>query len=563
MKKLLSSKLLELKYKILSNPYLPLKKYDSARPYIWNSGLKDIFDEYPNSPDREKTVIVYGLRSYVHHNLSMMEKTFSDCFRFQGANVYNLLCDGGLPSCDMYTFDSIDNQKISCNFCTKSLPFYEKNYPNDYLHFSQYLSSAEKNELKEKIDKLSVDELLEFHYLGVKVSRHSKSSVAKYFADAFREEAPGHIDILRHSSYISCLGALVAKKVFDTKKPTHIFTLHGCYATWGGFCEFMKNNGVEVYVYRKLFNPSMGYFDFPKWTADPQDIQGELAWEKYKHTPLNSKQKKMIDDFFEKKKSGKSDDYLIFFHNKTQNDEKFQNLLEDKGKRKFVLYLHSLWDSGFEEATSPAFKDHNSWVLETIAYFIDHPDIYLIIKPHPQEYSILEENKKGAIALITDKFGKLPENVIFMEKEWSFTSYQLMHFGCISITYYGTVGLESAFFKFPVLFGGFSPIVNAGCAPKVEKKEDYFALIENPQPLYDHHKTHFEIIERYVFFSYFSQAIRVDIYRSDKMYLDQECIDWNKLKDYNKFIKENPDMNRIVKLMLDGKAVINEPEYFN
>lgn len=551
IKSLIKNALLDL-INLISQTELKLDAIKDLRPYFNKKGLQEYWKAYPNNDKKKKKVIIYGLRTYATHHQAVFEKVFSDLFRFHGANVKNLVCGDILPSCDGATKDVPD--WLGCHVCRKQRKYHINNFPNDFIFFNQFISKKEIDEIKKEVQGLTDDELPSFEYFGVKVGRHAIDSVCYAFQFVFDYNNKSHLKKLRGSVYRGMITVQVAKNLLAVEKPTHMLTLHGCYASWGPFSEYLSKNGVSVYVHRILLTPGMGYFDFPKWTFDINSIPSKEIWEQKKHAPLCEEHKNRVKSFIMNRKSGTSPDYVIFYEQKKGKDDKFRKYL-NSNKKKFVLYMHSLWDVGFEEATSDCFNSHLDWLTETIEYFIGKENAYLFIKPHPAEYSRWEQRRHGGEDVISQLFKNLPNNIIIMKNDLPYTSYDLMDNGCIGITYYGTVGLEHSFFKKPILVGGNIHYVEAGAAYKIKSKEEYFQLIDNPEPLVQFPVKNYDTIERYAYHYFFRPSIRTPFYRDD-VWLGH-CIDWNVLKNYNEFIENDKTMNHIANSILNNIDVAN------
>jgi hypothetical protein len=390
--------------------------------------------------------------------------------------------------------------------------------------------------------------------MGINVGRHARDSVSRLFEFPFDGRKMPHLEKLRDGVFRGMITVLVAKNLLRIEKPTHAFTLHGCYASWGPFSEYLSKNGVAVYVHRVLFNPGMGYFDFPKWTDDINDIPAKEVWEKRRGQALTPAQKERINTYLMSKKQGKTSDYRLFYEQKTGKDYEFGELLASD-KKKFVLYMHCLWDSGFEETKSDCFGNQIDWLRQTIAYFRKNKDAYLFIKPHPSECSVFEQRRRGGDDVILSVFRDLPENIMVMGKDLPYTSYDLMDKGCVGITYYGTVGLEYSFFKKPVIVGGNIHYTKVGAAYKIKSRDEYFRLIDNPEQLHEYPFDNFELIEKYAYHYYFAGNIRIPFYKKEQWL--GHCIDWDVLENYKYFIENDKTMSHIVHAILDKKDVAN------
>jgi len=540
-------------------PFTLPKTINNLKAYFGHYGMQEYWKSYPNNKNNRNKVIIYGLRTYATHHQAVFEKVSSDFFRFNGANVKNLVCGNVLPSCDG---DTAMDSKVLCYICRKERKYHIKNFPNDFIYFNQFISKSEVEQINDEVENLSDGELENYQYMGVNVGRHALDSVEFAFQFLFDKNNVLHLRKLRDSVYRGMITVKVAKNLHEIEKPTHLLTLHGCYTSWGPFSEYLGRQGVNVYVFGMGWTPGLGYLEFNKWTLNEdkmkdvrKDVPAKTTWEQKKNEPLLKEQKEQIHSFLLKRKEGKSFDYLTFYEKKNGMDDEFIKSLNST-RKKFVLYMHSLWDRGFEDVASDCFEGHIEWLRETIEYFMrNRKDAYLFIKPHPAEYSVWDYQKHGGGDVILNLFNKLPDNIILMQNNLPFTSYDLMDKGCIGITYFGTVGLEYSFFKKPVLVAGNTHYTDPGVVYKIKSKNEYFQLIDNPDPLYIFPHASYDIIEKYAYHYIFRQNMRIPFYKDD-MWLGH-CIDWEVLKNYKYFIENDKAMNHIVNSILNNIDVVN------
>ena len=536
----------------------PTESMIKVKAYFGHHGMQEYWKTNPNNKKKKNKVIIYGLRTYATHHQAVFEKVCSDLFRFNGANVKNLICDNILPS---YDGGPGLSSWFTCYLCRKERKYHFENFPNDFISFGQFISKEEIEQIRHDVENLSDDELEHHEYMGVRAGLHAFDSVEFFFQYLFDRKNKDHLRKLRDGVYRGMITIKVAQNLFEAEKPTHLLTLHGAYASWGPFSEYMSKKGVKVFIYEISLTPGMGYFNFYKlfFNEDDgrkdmrKDIPAEDAWKNKEYEALSENEREQIHNFLLKRKEGKSFDYLMFYEQKKGNDNECLKMLNSTNKR-FVLYMHSLWDRGIDDVESDCFKDHTEWLKKTIEYFIKNPDTYLFIKPHPAEFSVWDYQKHGGNDVILNFFNKLPPNIFLIKKDMPITSYELMDKGCIGITYFGTVGLESSFFKKPVLVGANTHYTKAGVVYKIKSQKEYFKLIDDPQPLYKFSHEKYYVIEKYAYHYFFRQSLRIPFYREDKWL--GHCIDWDVLSNYKDFIENDKTMNHIALSILNNKNVV-------
>ena len=125
---------LRIVYSIAQLPFVNLQRFKDIRPYFLQKEMQTYPAKYPNQPDAQFKVIVYGLRTFMTHNLAVFEKVFSDAFRHHGAAVLNLLCENLWSSCD--GADEHTSDRELCFKCKRERPYFKRYFPNDFRKFS-------------------------------------------------------------------------------------------------------------------------------------------------------------------------------------------------------------------------------------------------------------------------------------------------------------------------------------------------------------------------------------------------------------------------------------------
>lgn len=539
------------------NPLFTIRRFKDSRPYYFQPEIRAFWQAYPNRKEAQARVIIYGLRTYERYDLGVFEKVLSDSLRFNNANVQNLICDGFLTSCDGATYP--DSHESLCVFCQQQRKHFRKLYPNDFLLIADYLTKQDYIDAKKAVNSLDAVALKNYEFLGVKVGYHGVTSVNKYF----RNKVPGENDsfflqVLRHNVFQGVLLTIVARAILEKEKPTHFMTLHGGYSTWGPISDYLGAHGVSIYIHNKSIN-RVGCFYITKSGQDLSDIVAKEVWDEQKLLPLTQNQRLSLRSHLNLVKHGSTTEYKVYDSTKRSDpDRRLMELLSSGAKKKFALYPHLFWDKAFlnsYDSLGSCFKDDIEWMLETIKFFINKKDSLLFVKPHPGENMAADFTEYGAAELIRDRLGILPDHIVIIDKKCRIKSFDLMDNDCVGIVYTSTSGLEHNFFKKPVLVAGEIHYARAGAALGIRSREEYFSLLENSQPLYDFIKNNYNTIERYAYYYYFKQQVKIPFYRHD-VWLGH-CIDWEPLSDYKSFISTNETMNSIAKAIIQGRHVMS------
>lgn len=119
-------------------------------------------------------------------------------------------------------------------------------------------------------------------------------------------------------------------------------------------------------------------------------------------------------------------------------------------------------------------KSMSEWIIRTIQYFIEKPEVQLVIRIHPGEALV----KHGSILeLIKKTLPQLPPHIHLIEPLADVNTYDLMDVADLGLVYTTTVGLEMALRGTPVIVAGKTHYRNRGFTHDPNTWVDYFKLL--------------------------------------------------------------------------------------
>lgn len=170
---------------------------------------------------------------------------------------------------------------------------------------------------------------------------------------------------------------------------------------------------------------------------------------RWKGKKIKQSEIKKLDRIFANRKKGK-----IYTGRQTwahDQDEilKFRSLIRN-GRPTAALYGNVLWDLTTLNRET-VFSSVQETFLETVKFFIDHPEYNLIVKPHPGELIWDHESREKLTDLIKARFPEIPENILVLHPKSSITVYDLIPATNLSIVYTTTTGIESVILGTPTI----------------------------------------------------------------------------------------------------------------
>jgi hypothetical protein len=198
------------------------------------------------------------------------------------------------------------------------------------------------------------------------------------------------------------------------------------------------------------------------------------VWE---HLPWTPEMERATMDYLVSRWHGTHD--WVWFHEHPQDDlEQIVIDLElDMTKPIIGLLTNVMWDAQLHYPAN-AFPNMLDWVLRTIAYFEQRPELQLVIRIHPAEIRGTIPSRQKIADEISRAYPKLPGNVFVIPPESQISTYAIM-LKCDTVIIYGTkTGVELASFGIPVIVAGEAWIRNKGVTLDATTAADYFALLD-------------------------------------------------------------------------------------
>jgi len=518
----------------------------------WIIRAKLIFRKIRHNPKKgDPKVLILAIRTIPTTNLVYFDAIFGHAFKKLGCDVKMLYCDGVLDSCDANTV--FRNQRPQCFLCKTFNPFLKKSLNLDCLSYRQYISEADIEEIKKKIDGLNIQELLNYQYLGVNVSIHAKASTIRFFLSGQLDlNDPQQLEMLKRKLVYAMITVKVANEIFLKEIPTIIFMLHGIYSTWGPFVDYFRNKNIDVIIYGNM-PLRFGTFLFNR-NGREYELMNEKTWNNFKQIPLSDNEESQLDYYLSARFKGAVGDQLMYKKNFTLISKKqslLRFLFNKRYSRRYILYPNLTWDACVEGRGSTIFKDIFSWIGTTIEYFQKRREYQLVIKPHPAEL-IWEKGTKSITDYISEKYPNLPENIVVLKPDTPLKAYDLITPDAIYLTFNGTIGLELATQGVPVLVVGNSHYKDAGVVYKVNTLKEYLSLLDDPQELISFAKTNIKLAKKYAYFYFFKSMIQIPFYRKDKW----STIDWRVVANTDKLLDENSNIIKICQKIMKREDVV-------
>lgn len=401
---------------------------------------------------------------YQHVHVLFMAKAFE----LRGYDVVVIVCDEYIPACEMKSYRS-DNDPDPCFTCRTNRTHLLDLFRLNYLTLSQILSGILDpiSHGQQMIDEYDVDRKL--------FNRTIEDSVTRYFYGSqtdFEESVVA--DVRKDHTSTAYISLALADELLKRYRPAIIFNNMFVYSAWGPVFSLLENQGVAPITIH------LSAFDLNAIRLNNADLfRHKRTFNRFvldrNDEPLDITETKILNSFIQNRKSG--NDQLMkewkFFQQIPGTE-----LRVDKKRKNVFLFPNIPWDIGLNEFTGP-FSSVIEWVEYTITHFANHDEIDLWIKPHPAEVRGPSISSKSVSQFIMTKYPVLPQNIHVIDADLGLNTYSLFQFIDCGVVLTGTLGLEMALDKIPVVSAGVNPCYGLGLLSEPATKEEYVDAIES------------------------------------------------------------------------------------
>lgn len=411
----------------------------------------------------------------------LLESTLAAALTLRGAKVDILLCDSALPACQLTEIASVTPETL---LATTPQPRCQTCYPHGkelvnplglpVYWYSELVSPEKQTEASQLAESLPLDEIATYKLDGIAVGEHAQAGALRYFARGdFQNEALSE-PILRQYLKAALLTVFATRELLRRNKYDVACFNHGLYVPQGLIGEVCRQEGVRVVnwnpAYRKhtfIFSPGDTYHH--TMISEPVSTWEDIPWTPELETETLN--------YLKSRWKGTQD--WIWFHDAPEED--LGKIVKETGadpSRSWVALLTNvMWDAQLHYQSN-AFPNMLDWVLQSIAYFENRPDLQLLIRVHPAEMRGSIPSRQPLVPEIQRAFPKLPPNVFVIPPESQISTYALAERCNAALIYNTKTGIEVSSMGIPVVVAGEAWIRGKGFSRDASSPEEYFRILD-------------------------------------------------------------------------------------
>lgn len=474
---------------------------------------KDIWDQaVENALKGERILLATSVGG--HLPVMTFNTLLAVALMLRGANVHMLLCDSILPACEHLTWyktadlaDFIKNG-VSRQICHKCFdPAIAKcralGIP---VHtYSEFLTPTERKMASKISESLPFEEIPGFCLDSLRVGEHALAGALRFFARGTLEGEPKSEPVLRHYLMAALLTVYAARNCFDRFGFQSASFHHGIYVPQGLIGEVARQKAVRIANWQVAYRKKSFIFSHHDTYHHTMLTEPVETW---KNIPWTPQIEADLMAYLKSRWQGTQD--WIWFHDQPQ--ENLNEIVKETGidfsRPSVGLLTNVMWDAQLHYPAN-AFPSMKEWVVQTIRYFGQRPEIQLVIRVHPAELRGTVKSSQLISDEIHKSFPVLPPNVYVIPPESQISTYALM-LQCNAAIIYGTkTGVELTSMGIPVIVAGEAWIRNKGLTLDAHSIPEYFQILDRlPLPRTTNDRQ-LEIARKYAYHFFFRRMIPV------------------------------------------------------
>lgn len=417
-----------------------------------------------------------------HAAIRAVEGTLAAALTLRGAEVHALLCDEVLPAClecqqnafpEAVTFATMGPQNNLCVACYSPALRAYTDLDVTVHTLGRLLSSEARERATAEMRAVPLDQVPGFRRRDVAIGEHAMAGALRFFARGGLLDDPVHKAVLRRFLLAALLTQDAIDRLLDQTDFDAVVFNHGIYVPHGILGEVIRRRGGRVVnwavAYRKQsFIFSHGDTYHHTLISEPVETWTGMRW--------SEAHEKAIVDYLKSRWTG-SGDWVWFFEKPVHDLGAITASLGlDLDRPTIGLLTNVFWDAQLHYPRN-VFDDMLQWILETIAWFAERPDLQLLIRVHPAEIRGTLPSRQPIVEEIAKVWPKLPANVVVVPPEADVSTYPLM-LACNAALIYGTkMGTELTSMGIPVIVAGEAWIRGKGVTHDARDRAHYFELL--------------------------------------------------------------------------------------
>ena len=421
-----------------------------------------------------------------HPAMTTLDSVLAVALTLRGARVDVLLCDEVLPACQNCLLGKLQDEWVTneflrhgpkreiCRTCYTPAEAMFRALGVRVLRYSDFLEGGAVETAWRLARTLTPEEICAYTVDGLPIGEHARAGAIRFFARTSLDKEEHGIDVLRRYFAAAVITRFAVDRLLSTERYVSVTFNHGIYVPQGIVGAVVRRHGGRVVNWIVAYRKNSFIFshhDTYHRTLMDEPISNwiDMEWDEEIESELL--------DYLRSRWTG-AEDWISFNRTpETELDAISRETGIDFSKPSIGLLTNVMWDAQLHYPQN-AFNDMWDWLVTTIKYFGDRPDLQLIIRVHPAELRGHIQSRQPIAEEIRREIGALPPNIYVIPPQSSVSTYTVMA-QCDTVLIYGTkTGVELTSLGVPVIVAGEAWIRNKGITVDARSREHYLELLD-------------------------------------------------------------------------------------
>ena len=383
--------------------------------------------------------------------------------RLQGARVINFVCQRGMPRCVLGTKQNDVYQFPPCQKClSQSAAIYDRSQVSKLGYFpGEELAKILQNTNLAALRHLRYD-----HFpLGDLCLPSMRWILRRHHLE---DDEPTRV-LYRYFILSAYKVAMQFEWLVIKESPLAVMVFNGMMFPEATARWVARKQRIPVYSHEVGMQPFSAFFTEGDATAYPVDIPDEFQ--------LNQWQDQQLDAYLSKRFKGDFSMAGVQFWPQMRS---LDQALVDKIQtfRQVVpIFTNVIFDTSQPHA-NVLFPDMFTWLDKVLRVIKSHPDTLFVIRAHPDESRPGKSSQESVAGWVQDRGVEGLSNVVFINPDEYFSSYEMIQRAKFVMMYNSTVGMEASILGAPVLCAGKARFTQLDTVFFPNTKRDYMDTLE-------------------------------------------------------------------------------------
>lgn len=385
--------------------------------------------------------------------------------RAQGVPVKYLVCDAGMRQCVLGATLAHPLGPPPCKQCVR---FSERLFPAGLTIPLQGNDNVSET-IHEQLMSLSLDELLEWEYDGLKLGRLCQPSLQWALRRTDLEQDENSAALL--TSFIASAAGLIEgfNRTLDELEPRTIVIFNGMFYPEAVLRAVAQRCGVRVLTHEVGLQPFSVFISDKLATFRQVNLPKDFK--------LSPEMSSRLDRYLKDRFTGRFSMAGVEFWPVMDRLPEDITLAMKQHRQTVVVFSNVIFDTSQAHANS-IFPDMFAWLSDLGQIIAQNPETLFILRAHPDEDRPGKTSRQSVAGWLESRDLLGRENFRFLSPSQYVSSYELIQHAKFVMVYNSSIGIEATIKGVPVLMAGQARFTHEPTAHIPKDMYEYHILLE-------------------------------------------------------------------------------------